>query len=80
MWRSDLAIPAIPARFSVLSKNLIRECIEIRVRALRIYFFEHLILHLCSLKILINLKLTISCFREISSVFPAFDTFVLCLS
>jgi hypothetical protein len=61
-WRSDLAIPAIPTRFLLLSENLIRESIEIRARALRRCFFEHLILYLCSLKILIKLKLTIFCF------------------
>ncbi len=60
----DLAIRAIPARFLLLSENLIRESVEIRARALRRYFFEHLILHFHSLKILINLKLTIFCFQH----------------
>jgi hypothetical protein len=41
-------IPAIPARFSLLSENLTRESVEIRARAPRSFFFEHLILHLCS--------------------------------
>jgi hypothetical protein len=47
MWRSALAIPI---RILLLSKNLIRESVDIRARALRICFFEHLDLLLSLLR------------------------------